>query len=174
MSGGTKHDQDKPQPEFLSPIWLLSVSRVLSFGARKYAGHNWRKGIQISRLMGAALRHQLAFLGGEDNDPETGLPHLSHASCCLMFASEMMVTRPDMDDRYKSDVSRLHEKLKNLDLIKSNKADPKDAPPNAGPGEWVFTCEKHQIYTSGPADEFEPHCEQCAAEARAAMEARKK
>ena len=44
----------------------------------------------------------LAFLRGEDKDPETGESHLYHASCCLMFAANMVETRPDMDDRYKA------------------------------------------------------------------------
>lgn len=101
MSGGTKHDADKVQVELLSPTWLMGVGRVLTFGAKKYAAHNWRKGIALSRLLGACLRHILAYLGGEDHDPESGLPHLLHASCCLMFAYELSQTRPDLDDRYK-------------------------------------------------------------------------
>lgn len=101
-TGGVKHDQAKPQLELLSSIWLVGVAQVLTFGARKYAAHNWRKGIALSRLLGACLRHVMAFLGGEDRDPETGLSHLYHASCCLMFASELHETRPDLDDRYKS------------------------------------------------------------------------
>jgi hypothetical protein len=102
LTEGVKNDQGKIQVELLSPIWLFGVGQVLSFGAVKYAAHNWRKGIARSRLLGAALRHILAYLGGEDLDPESGLCHLYHASCCLMFASELHFTRPDTDDRYKA------------------------------------------------------------------------
>lgn len=63
--------------------------------------NNWRKGIAQSRLLGAALRHILAHMWGQDYDEESGLRHLYHASCCLMFASELIETRPDLDDRYK-------------------------------------------------------------------------
>lgn len=101
MSGGTKYDSQKIQVELLSARWLCGVGAVLTFGAHKYAAHNWRKGIELSRLLGAALRHIFAFLGGEDCDPETGLCHLYHASCCLMFAAELWETRKDLDDRYK-------------------------------------------------------------------------
>lgn len=98
---GIKYDQDKNQLELLSPLWLFGVGRVLTFGAKKYAAHNWRAGLKQSKLLGASLRHILAYLGGEDKDPESGISHLYHASCCLMFASELSQTRPDLDDRYK-------------------------------------------------------------------------
>jgi hypothetical protein len=101
---GIKHDGDKPRTDLLSTKWLLGVARVLGYGAKKYAPHNWREGIEHSRLIAAALRHLLAYLDGEDDDPETGLCHIYHASCCLMFLAELRTTRPELDDRYKSEV----------------------------------------------------------------------
>lgn len=101
LTEGTKHDQNKTPVDLLSSQWLFGVGEVLGFGAKKYAAHNWRKGIKISRLIGAALRHLYQFNSGEDKDPESGLSHLHHASCCLMFASEIMETKPEFDDRYK-------------------------------------------------------------------------
>lgn len=99
--GGTKHDGGKPPLSLLDRTWLDGTAMVLAFGAKKYAAHNWRAGIAFSRLSDAALRHLTAFIDGEDTDPESGLPHLYHASCCLMFLSNMSETRPDLDDRYK-------------------------------------------------------------------------
>jgi hypothetical protein len=71
--------------------------RVLEFGAKKYneqGGHsrntwNWAKGrgLGIPRVLAACLRHIFARMRGEINDPESGLPHLGHALCCLLFAS---------------------------------------------------------------------------------------
>jgi len=98
---GTKYDQEKPRVDLLDPLALEGVAAVLTFGARKYAAHNWRGGISYSRLLGAALRHLFAIVRGEDNDPESGLPHVDHLGCCVMFLSNMMKTRPDLDDRYK-------------------------------------------------------------------------
>lgn len=98
---GMKHDDGKEPLNLLSRVWLLGVASVMGFGARKYAAHNWRNGLERSRLISAALRHIIAYNEGEDQDPETGLSHLDHASCCLMFAREMHETRPDLDDRYK-------------------------------------------------------------------------
>lgn len=101
MSGAIKNDTEKVQLELLSATWLMGVGRVLTFGAKKYASHNWRKGLHQSRLLGAALRHIVAYLGGQDRDEETDLSHLYHASCCLMFASELLETHPELDDRYR-------------------------------------------------------------------------
>lgn len=98
----TKHDTAKVRMELLSPIALTEVAKVLTFGADKYEAHNWRKGFLWSRLLGATLRHLLAFIGGQDKDSETGLSHLAHASCCLMFLLEHEVTHKDKDDRYKA------------------------------------------------------------------------
>jgi hypothetical protein len=98
---GIKFDQEKPPVQLLDPLALEGVARVLDFGAKKYAAHNWRGGLSYSRLLGAALRHIFAIIRGEDNDPESGLPHVDHLGCCWMFLSNMMKTRPDMDDRYK-------------------------------------------------------------------------
>lgn len=102
-SVGVKLDTGKPPMELLDAYALEQVALVLEFGRRKYSAHNWRKGISYGRLAGAALRHVFAFLRGEDNDPESGLPHIAHAMCCLMFLLGMPRTRADMDDRYKSD-----------------------------------------------------------------------
>lgn len=97
---GTKYDQGKDPLELLDPLALEGLSKVLAFGAKKYAPHNWRGGISYSRLIGALLRHTFAILRGERNDPESGLPHVDHLGCCWMFLSNQMKTRPDMDDLY--------------------------------------------------------------------------
>jgi hypothetical protein len=47
--------------------------------------NNWRKGMRWSRLADAALRHLFKWASGSRVDEETGLSHLAHAMCCLMF-----------------------------------------------------------------------------------------
>jgi hypothetical protein len=101
MTEGVKDDAAKVQLDLLSPIWVLGVGRVLTFGAKKYSTWNWAKGLSRTRLLASVLRHLFAYLGGEDLDPETGLLHLDHASCELMFASHLHHSRPDLDDRWK-------------------------------------------------------------------------
>lgn len=99
---GVKLDGDKSRVELLDPEFLLSVGDVLAFGAKKYSSHNWRGGISYSRLLGAALRHTLAILRGEDTDVESGFAHTAHLGCCVMFLHWMMIHRKDLDDRYIS------------------------------------------------------------------------
>lgn len=100
---GTKHDTGKYPLDLLDPVALEGVAAVLAFGAKKYAAHNWRGGLSYSRLIAALLRHTFAILRGERTDPESGLPHIDHVGCCWMFLSNMMKTRPDMDDLHKYD-----------------------------------------------------------------------
>jgi hypothetical protein len=102
QQAGTKYDEGKPDMSLLSSVAIEEVAKVMTFGKRKYAAHNWRKGISYSRCIAAALRHIFAYLRGEDIDPESGLSHLGHAICCLMFLLEFILTgRTDLDDRYK-------------------------------------------------------------------------
>jgi hypothetical protein len=57
-------------------------------GAKKYSPDNWKSVPDGKRrYYSAALRHLAAWREGEKLDPETGLPHLSHALCCLLFMS---------------------------------------------------------------------------------------
>lgn len=100
-TGGQKADTGKAPCELLSPDAMLGTAQVLAFGAKKYAPNNWRKGLAWSRLIGACLRHLYAFMRGEDLDPETGLPHIDHLACEVMFLQEFYRTRRDLDDRYK-------------------------------------------------------------------------
>lgn len=152
QEAGVKFDREKIQLELLSPRWLSGVGAVLTFGAYKYAAHNWRKGIELSRLLGAALRHILAFLGGEDCDPETGLCHLYHASCCLMFACELWETRPELDNRFK---------VKPLPPFKWNAPAGRGLPhPKIDPIP-EFMKETMADHLMKIANETQPHCRDC-------------
>lgn len=96
-----KFDQDKLPLHLLSTEAMNQTAAVLKFGAQKYAEHNWRQGFTWSRPLSAALRHLTAFNAGEDKDPESGLSHLAHAACCIMFLLEFEKTHPELDDRWK-------------------------------------------------------------------------
>lgn len=98
---GTKNDQGKVRMELISPIALEELAKVLTFGANKYHEHDWRKGLEWSRVYGAIQRHLQQWQQCVDNDPETGLSHLSHAMCGLHFLLEYRTTHPELDDRYR-------------------------------------------------------------------------
>lgn len=98
---GIKHDAGKVPLDLIDPTAIEGLAAVLAFGANKYAANNWRGGLSYSRLLAAMMRHLFAIMRGEDTDPESGLPHVDHVGCCWMFLSNMMKTRPDLDDRYK-------------------------------------------------------------------------
>ena len=103
MPTGTalKFDGGKLPLHLLSTEAINQTAAVLAFGAEKYAEHNWRKGFVWSRPLSAAMRHITAFNAGEDKDPESGLSHLAHAACCIMFLLEFEKTHQELDDRYK-------------------------------------------------------------------------
>jgi len=86
---GTKRDQDKIQLHLLPPRAELMIGEVLTFGAKKYSPNGWKYVENPNdRYMAAAMRHLNSARQGEQLDAESGLPHLAHAACCLMFILE--------------------------------------------------------------------------------------
>lgn len=106
MSTGRKDDQEKPDMSLLSPYALEKIAQVMTYGKKKYSANNWRGGIAYSRLIAAAMRHITAYQKGVDTDGETDLSHLAHASCCLMMLLEFEETKPELDDRYFSQIKK--------------------------------------------------------------------
>lgn len=96
-----KHDAGKIPMELLPAPALEEIARVLQFGAKKYAAWNWAKGFGWTRLAGAALRHLFAWVNGEDRDPESGLSHLAHAGCCILFLITHERCGLGTDDRHR-------------------------------------------------------------------------
>lgn len=97
---GLKYDAGKPGVHLLPYPALEEIARVLDFGATKYTAHNWAKGMSWSRLVGAALRHIGRWAWGESIDSETGLSHLAHAGCCILFLLSYERFGIGTDDRF--------------------------------------------------------------------------
>jgi hypothetical protein len=88
-TGGRKFDGNKLEYGLLPPFALEETVKVLTFGAQKYERDNWKKVPDSKRRYFDALqRHVWAWKQGEQIDPESGLHHLAHAMCCLMFLYE--------------------------------------------------------------------------------------
>lgn len=86
---GRKFDAGKPDYTLLPWASVEEIVKVLDFGAKKYARDNWRHVDNAeNRYLAAAFRHMAAHAQGEEHDPETGLPHLAHAGCCILFLLE--------------------------------------------------------------------------------------
>lgn len=80
---------------------VAQIADVLEFGADKYEANNWCRGAHWSRYFSALCRHVFAWWRGEDLDPETGISHLAHAGCCLLFLMEYQRNAWGSDDRFK-------------------------------------------------------------------------
>jgi hypothetical protein len=76
---------------------------VQLYGARKYGEFdNYRKGMETSRNASCAMRHIADHMDGQDMDPESGLPHLAHAACRILFMLENIAQGVAIDDRHGS------------------------------------------------------------------------
>lgn len=64
---------------------LEPMVKVLMYGAKKYTPDNWKKGQDLKSLSSCLMRHLVAFMDGEDIDPESGGHHLGHVLCNAMF-----------------------------------------------------------------------------------------
>ena len=83
---------------------LEGMAQVLEFGAKKYDRWNWTigGGFLWTRVLASCLRHLFAFMRGEDNDPESGLSHISHCQCNLLFIAYYIRNKDkcNKDDRH--------------------------------------------------------------------------
>lgn len=82
-----KFDNGKPRLDLIEPAFIMGLGKVLAFGASKYRANSWKTDVKDaeSRYFAAAQRHLMQFWNGEANDKETGLCHLLHAACNIMF-----------------------------------------------------------------------------------------
>ena len=57
--------------------------------------------MEWSRPLAALYRHMLAWQEGEDVDAETGLNHMAHAGCNVLFLLAYQLYGMGKDDRWK-------------------------------------------------------------------------
>jgi hypothetical protein len=104
-NGGQKADAGKDPWHLLPWDAVRGIVQVLRFGAGKYEPRNWERGMDWSRCFSACIRHLTAWFEGEDKDPETGLSHLWHAGCCILFLIAFEARGIGRDDRPKGEMS---------------------------------------------------------------------
>lgn len=84
-----KFDGDKLRYDLVPPSLSREVAKVLTFGAKKYDAHNWKKVDDVNRYVAALYRHLEAWRAGEETDPESGFSHLAHAATNVAFLIEL-------------------------------------------------------------------------------------
>lgn len=89
--GGTKYDDGKTRWDLVPWDAVEKVAEILTFGAKKYGDRNWEQGIDFGRLFAATMRHVVAHVNGETIDPESGMPHLAHASTNQLMALALLI-----------------------------------------------------------------------------------
>jgi len=101
-----KYDGGKPRMDLLDPEFLVDVAKVLTVGSAKYDQsqkvfqNNWRQGgMRWGQVYAAAQRHMNQFWAGEELDAETGLPHVAHSACNMMFLHYYARNARHLDDR---------------------------------------------------------------------------
>lgn len=72
---------------------IIEVSRHCEEGAKKYGEHNVDRGIPIHSLCDSAARHLAKYLIGMDDEP-----HLRAAAWNLLWALEMEIAHPELQD----------------------------------------------------------------------------
>lgn len=108
---GIKYDKDKIRWDLVPYDAVSEIAKVLTYGAVKYAPRNWERGMSWSRVFGALQRHLTSWFQGKDIDSETGLSHLAHAGCCLLFLLAWESRNHGADDRPKLSEDALKEML---------------------------------------------------------------
>lgn len=110
-----RYNQGKPKWSLVHFESLEPLVRVLEYGAHKYTIYtneiddikgsevtpeqvklwglkikssgveNWKKGLDQKEILDSLTRHLFALISGEENDPESGLPHIGHIMCNALF-----------------------------------------------------------------------------------------
>lgn len=102
----------KVKMELIPPYPLEMLGMLYTWGATKYAKHNWTKGLLWSETLAAIKRHTLKIEKGELIDKESGIPH----SICIAWQGfafyENMRTHPELNDLHKYSQGHIYnEKL---------------------------------------------------------------
>lgn len=106
MEEKMKYDKQKVALGLLPLEVLAPVAQVFEFGAAKYGEFDWYydgKNTEWIRTFSSIQRHLFAWHNGEDIDPDSGLPHLAHATSQLMILMSHVDNHPKMDNRRKNE-----------------------------------------------------------------------
>lgn len=83
---GKKYDTGKLRWDLLDLGLVEETVKILTFGSTKYGANNWQ-GVENAedRYYAAMMRHLTEYRKGNLIDEESGLSHLSHVMCNVLF-----------------------------------------------------------------------------------------
>lgn len=99
MEKGLRYNENKIRFHLLEPFAIEKLAEVFEVGAKKYAPHNWLKGMGWSKMIDSLKRHLSEFEKGIDYDSETGLLHMQHLAWNAMALISYYKHYPQGDDR---------------------------------------------------------------------------
>ncbi len=104
MGENAKYDQGKNRLDLVFPSIIEELGKVRTYGVQKYKDpDNWKRIDDAKqRYTAAAMRHFEAWRKGEIYDPESGIMHLSHCACNLMFL--ISIQQEELIDTSKNEV----------------------------------------------------------------------
>ncbi len=88
---GYKDTQGKEKLRFVPRLALVEIARVREYGNAKYGCPNGWRQCDADDFIEAAMRHIVKYFAGEEVDPESGLPHISHALTSLALATALKI-----------------------------------------------------------------------------------
>lgn len=83
-----KFNEGKPKVRLVYPSAIFEMAKVREYGYKKHGTLTGWMTTDSNDHYDACLRHVFAALHGEQLDKDSGLKHLSHALCNLMFLVE--------------------------------------------------------------------------------------
>jgi uncharacterized HAD superfamily protein len=99
MEEGLRYNEGKIRYDLMHPFAKEQLAKVFTFGANKYAEHNWQKGMKWSKVLSSLHRHLEAIERGEDYDSESGLLHAAHVEWNAHALCAYYKIYPQGDDR---------------------------------------------------------------------------
>lgn len=96
---GKRFSDDKPPVELFPFEVIESYAEHAAIGAKKYGPRNWERGMPWMRMVASLMRHLIAWLRGEEHDPETGSHHLTAVMWNAVGLETYRLRRIGEDDR---------------------------------------------------------------------------
>lgn len=90
----------KPPVHLVPAAGIIEMAMAMKNGALKYGPYNWRSHpVNLTVYIGAAQRHLLQLLDGEDAASDSGCHHAAHVAACMAIILDALATGNLIDDR---------------------------------------------------------------------------